>query len=241
MLIPDLYLPQSGLQAVAAKYPKNPLLTGRGPPGTHDTALATRVLSEIQSINEGEGKKVSLPIFDKSLCNGLGDRSSETITVEGPLDVFFLEGWSMGFVPLDEEDLVSRCAGEVFDTDTMYTPSHALQTLVDLNNELGDFAKEVYPPFESIIQIEPESYNYVFEWRLEQEHAMKAKNGGRGMTDDQVHAFVERYMPSYELFKDNMWEERSLVTDKPWPWYGRGIRIRYGKNREVIKVERPTS
>ena len=30
------------------------------------------------------------------------------------------------------------------------------------------------------------SYNQVYKWRLEQEHYMKARNGGKGMTDDQV-------------------------------------------------------
>ena len=30
------------------------------------------------------------------------------------------------------------------------------------------------------------SYDQVYKWRLEQEHYMKARNGGKGMTDDQV-------------------------------------------------------
>jgi len=31
-------------------------------------------------------------------------------------------------------------------------------------------------------------YEFIYEWRLQQEHNMKAKNGGRGMTDEQVVA-----------------------------------------------------
>ena len=41
------------------------------------------------------------------------------------------------------------------------------------------------------LQIKPDEaypYIHIYKWRLQQEHNMKAKNGGRGMTDEQVEA-----------------------------------------------------
>ena len=42
---------------------------------------------------------------------------------------------------------------------------------------------------------------------------MKKLNGGRGMSDDQVKAFVDRYMPAYALYGDEKGNVR-LVLDK---------------------------
>ena len=41
----------------------------------------------------------------------------------------------------------------------------------------------------ALAQIKPPDefpYAYIYKWRLQQEHHMKAKNGGKGMTDEQV-------------------------------------------------------
>ena len=42
-------------------------------------------------------------------------------------------------------------------------------------------------------KIRPEAskpYVPIYKWRLQQEHAMKAQNGGKGMTDEQVKKWV---------------------------------------------------
>jgi hypothetical protein len=225
-----LYKTNQGLKDVAAQHPDNKLLAGRGPPGTHDSELATRVLDAVKTI--ASGSIVELPIFDKSLCGGEGDRSKDTVKVQGPLDVFILEGWSMGFGPLAKEEIEKRYQSKTSQSDTSYFLDQPLSSLVTLNNYLADFATKVYAPFETIVQIEPESHKYVFEWRLEQERNMKAANGGKGMTDEQVEKFVERYMPGYELWKEGIW-------DQGCPWAGRGLRLWYGKSREIIKVDSP--
>ena len=232
-LTPDLYKTNKGLKDIAAQHPDNRLLAGRGPPGTHDPELASTILAAVQSINQNS-ETVRLPIFDKSLCGGEGDRRSDTVDINGPLDVFILEGWSMGFAALAEDELRERHNSKKSLSDTSYFLEQPLSSLITLNNYLSDFSAQVYPPFGTIVQIEPESYNYVFSWRLEQEHNMKKANGGKGMTDDQVHAFVERYMPGYELWKEGVWSRER-------PWAGKGLRLWYGKDREVIKVEVPES
>ncbi|WVQ77976.1 hypothetical protein IAT38_000057 [Cryptococcus sp. DSM 104549] len=234
--VDDLYKTHDGLQSVAQQHPDNALLAGRGPPGTHDVALAVSILEAVETINSASGNTVNLPIFDKSLCGGEGDRSKETVKVTGPIDLFILEGWSMGFAPLSESELKAAYANPKPAspaTSKTYFPNHPLSSLSTLNFYLTDFASAVYPFFSSFIQVEPVSYDYVFAWRLEQERAMKAKNGGKGMSDEQVEKFVERYMPGYELWKEGIWKEGA-------PWSGKGLRLKYGEGREIIEVGVPT-
>lgn len=225
----DLYRTHDGLEKVARDHPNNPLLAGRGPPGTHDMELASSIIRKVIHINEGNGH-VDLPVFDKSLCNGEGDRSEKTVPVDGPLDIFILEGWSVGFGPLTSSALEQRYKKK----DGKYFSKHTLESLRQLNDALIEVSQEVYPHFSVLVQVEPTSYDFVFDWRLQQEHAMKAANGGKGMTDEQVHKFVERYMPVYEV-----WGETVLAKDAPWA--GRVIRMTFGKDREVLEFETPQS
>jgi pantothenate kinase-related protein Tda10 len=225
----DTYRTHSALKKVATDHPNNPLLSGRGPPGTHDVELATSVLDAVTSINKTNGH-VDLPTFDKSLCNGEGDRSQKTIPVDGPLDVFLFEGWSVGFAPITPAELEKRYAAK----DGKYFPQHSLASLAELNGYLASFAAAIYPYFSVLVQIEPTSYEHVFTWRLQQEHAMKTANGGRGMTDDEVDRFVKRYMPAYEL-----WAGGVLNADVPWA--GKVLRLEFGKDREVLAVTTPAA
>lgn len=107
----DLYLPHSELARVASDHPYNPLLQGRGQPGTHDVPLGTQVLNSLRQINgpDAEGT-VSIPIFDKSLHSGEGDRIQQTTVVNRPLDVIIMEGWCIGFYPVPPEVIEQRYA-----------------------------------------------------------------------------------------------------------------------------------
>ncbi len=230
----DLYKTNAGLKELARRHPDNQLLSGRGPPGTHDVDLAMSVLNAVLAINNGPKSTVDLPIFEKSLCDGEGDRSSETIKLEGPIDVFILEGWSVGFGSLSADDLTKRYNEAAGSNQKRYFSEQSLESLSTINDHLSDFAMKVYPLISTVVQIEPTTYEYVFRWRLQQEHVMKAKNGGKGMTDEQVHAFVERYMPGYELWKEGIWADGA-------PWAGKGLRVFFGEEREVLRVVKPTA
>lgn len=231
--VADLYLPFPQLSALAESYPSNKLLAGRGQPGTHDLELGKAVLKSIQSIN-GTRDLVHLPIFDKSLNGGKGDRSSETVAVQPPLDVFILEGWSMGFARVEPALLQARYSegASMAESERPYFMSHSLASLLTLNDNLGPVAATLYSPFTVFIQIQPSSLEHVFRWRLQQEHRMKSLNGGQGMTDEEVKAFVERYMPGYELWSGGVTEGEHAAA-----WRGNGYRLVYGKDRDVIRVE----
>jgi pantothenate kinase-related protein Tda10 len=208
----DFYLPYKGLKELASRYPENTLLSGRGPPGTHDAPLLSTTLSAIRDINR-TAQPVALPIFDKSLNGGYGDRSSESVPVQSPLDVFLLEGWSLGFEPVSSVTDLHR-AGRV-------ASKHPESSITQINDNLAAFASHVHANFDVHIAVRPESYDYVYAWRLEQEHNMKRANGGKGMSDEEVEAFVDRYMPCYELYGTQTVARPSLV-------------LTYGRDREVV-------
>ncbi|PWN30687.1 P-loop containing nucleoside triphosphate hydrolase protein [Jaminaea rosea] len=228
--IDDLYLPFAGLEEVAQRNAGNVLLAGRGQPGTHDVELGSKILRELSGINDGSGSTVSLPIFDKSQNGGKGDRSADSVPVSSPIDVVVFEGWCLGFASLQPNALRQRYkAGAQGDT-RCYFSSHALSHLETINANLAQLERAWYPYLDAFVQLVPQTIETVFEWRLEAEHAMKAKNGGKGMTDEEVRGFVERYMPGYELFAEG-------VTQEDAPWKGRLLRIGLDERRDVTFVE----
>ncbi|KAL9936614.1 hypothetical protein V8E36_004682 [Tilletia maclaganii] len=121
--IDDLYLPHHALLELKQRHPSNRLLHGRGLPGTHDLELGASILSQLKNGEAASSTRtIRLPVYDKSLHNGAGDRLPEsawpTLTLpprsqgqEGdnpPLDLFLLEGWCLGFNSLPTSDLKQR-------------------------------------------------------------------------------------------------------------------------------------
>jgi len=84
-------------------------------------------------------------------------------------------------------------------------------------------------------------YEFIYKWRLQQEHCAKAKNGGRGMTDEQVVAFVDRYIPGYVFFGGGVqkgYQSRTAGTAVLPPWSGRGLKITIDEHRQVTNMEK---
>ncbi|OCH86087.1 P-loop containing nucleoside triphosphate hydrolase protein [Obba rivulosa] len=241
--IDDLYLPHVGLVELAAAHPQNALLKGRGQPGTHDVALGTETLEKLRCINESPNAEVRIPRFDKSLFDGEGDRV-EGALVRSPVDVVIFEGWCVGFYPVDEEEILRRWDRPVprLGEDFFEKRGFRKEDVIEVNERLREYVKwwDMLHAFIQIKPVESHPYSYIYKWRLQQEHAMKASNGGRGMTDAQVEAFVDRYIPGYVFFGDGVSDgyvdangERKLP-----PWCGHGLRIQIGENREVVNVEK---
>jgi len=44
-------------------------------------------------------------------------------------------------------------------------------------------------------QVQLASFTWIYKWRLQQEHEMKARNGGIGMDDDIVHRSAHLCIP----------------------------------------------
>lgn len=238
--IDDLYLPYAQLAALAHANPENPLLNGRGQPGTHDINLGTRLFHEIDNINTSN-TEVKLPVFDKSLHGGKGDRANTTVNIRGPVDIFILEGWCVGFYPRPSQEIERRWQSGVDGLGYNFLAERGFkkQNVLDVNGKLGPYVFW-WNYIKVFIQIKPDDihpYIYIYKWRLEQERNMKAKNGGRGMTDEQVAQFVDRYIPGYVFFGDGV--TRGYMHDsgiEAPPWSGNGLQIQIDENRDILGV-----
>ncbi|BGP42018.1 hypothetical protein JCM10449v2_006015 [Rhodotorula kratochvilovae] len=240
----DLYLPYTGLAAVAASDPSNALLAGRGQAGTHDLPLGVSLLTALKRPAPGSAP-IALPVFEKSLNGGAGDRLpvEQWVLVERPdeVDVVVFEGWMNGFRPLDPPQLLSELyelartdpaaakARLGIDYEMPFLLEHKEDHLAVVQENLKGYAA-LWDMVDTFVQIKPERMGYVWEWRLQQEHNMKAKNGGIGMTDEQVKHFIARYMPGYELFLRG-------IDDPKSTWAGKGLRVVIDKARDVLGVE----
>lgn len=249
--VQDLYLTHTELKELAKSHPSNKLLHGRGQPGTHDIDLGRRCLKDLLQINSTK-KPVQLPVFDKSQHEGEGDRSAETVTVSAPLDVVLFEGWCLGFGAIGTSELNRRRERAEYGGGKAakgpYYLTHSLESLKEIDVRLGKYEAQWYPLLDAFVQLRPvvasssstqadstkpdaAALENVFQWRLEAEHAMKATNGGKGMTDQQVRTFVERYMPGYELFSEYVVSPRA-------PWHGQGLRIDIDRSRALVNSSR---
>lgn len=166
--VDDLYLPHSGLRKLATDNPGNKLWNGRGQPGTHDVELGAYILRRLQDINaEPDGvldatarPQLVLPSFDKSKYGGEGDRAAVGTPVKPPIDIFILEGWSIGFYPLAQPDLDKMWMDVI--NNAAAAPGSLIHRAMEgirkghieaVNHALRDYVREWYGFFEVFIQV----------------------------------------------------------------------------------------
>ncbi|KAF8911481.1 P-loop containing nucleoside triphosphate hydrolase protein [Gymnopilus junonius] len=244
--IDDLYLPHEGLVSLATSNSENILWKGRGQPGTHDVDLGVQILSALKH----GASEVELPRFDKSLFGGEGDRlpmdtSGPVIKQPPPVDIVIFEGWCVGFNPISDEELLSRWNGIwTEERHKLRLEEDQMGRLVDIraiNEKLKDYAR-LWSYFDVFVQLRPlppsssdlSQHAIIYKWRLEQEHNMKALNGGRGMSDAVVKSFVDRYIPGYVFF-GNIGRDRDLpLSSSGRP--RRGMTLTLDEERRVISI-----
>lgn len=177
--VDDFYLTRQGQLDVAAANPGNRYLEHRGYPGTHDVALGERVIRELKSL--GDGDSIRVPVYDKSAHGGRGDRAPEDAwrTVTGPLDLVVLEGWMLGFAPVDDSALPDPF-------------------LAAPNEALHDYRRwsDCVDVWVTLRANDPE---YVLTWRVEAEEAMKA-SGKPGLSREAITDYIGRFLPAYRTY-----------------------------------------
>ena len=198
--VDDFYLPFAAQQALAAQHPSNPILAVRGNPGTHDLKLATDTLAGLAGL--GPGQSMAVPRYDKAAHGGRGDRADKTAwgTARGPLGLVLLEGWCLGF-----EQVASAA--------DLSSPH-----LAPVNEFLADYEAKLYGMLDAFITVRVDDVAWVFQWREQAEAALRAQ--GRGaMSEEEVKAFVDCYMPAYETYLPGLYAEptgpKSLRATKP--------------------------
>ncbi|KAH9876191.1 hypothetical protein J1614_004070 [Plenodomus biglobosus] len=232
MSLDDLYKTHDELIAQRDRNPENKLYRTRGQPGTHDEKLAGEFFKGLREYT-GEGE-LKIPSFDKSKFQGEGDRApeSEWPTLTQKPDVVVFEGWCVGFQPLPTTVIEDKFGLASSGKLPINTPAkHQLAHLLEVNSNLERYCKAFMGPqyFDFFIHIDTEDLRNVYTWRLQQEHKM-IESKGSGMSDEQVRSFVDGYMPSYELYLDQL--RRGLFEDK-----GRMVRVILDKGRVVERIE----
>ncbi|CAN7224295.1 kinase [Phenylobacterium sp. LjRoot225] len=173
----DFYLSKSARERLAQDV--HPLLATRGPPGTHDIALAGAVLEQLRRPG-----RVALPAFDKAADERAPRAAWRTVAT--PVDAVIFEGWCVG----------SRAQGAA----ALAQPVNALETEEDpdgrwrgyVNAQLDGPYQELFTKMHELVYLQPPSFEVVLGWRQEQERKLVAR-AGAGMTDAEVARFVAHY------------------------------------------------
>jgi D-glycerate 3-kinase len=219
----DLYLTHVDQVKLSKANIDNPLLQHRGQPSTHDIPLALTVFSSLKA-----NKTTKIPVFNKSLFSGQGDRVPEsewkTVNSSGskPPRIVIFEGWSVGFQSLTKEELEAKhsAAAEDMKRSTPERPyvgqlgHNTLASIATINESLKKY-EQLTSQLDGLVYINAENPQFVYTWRLEQEAGLRALHGS-GMTDEQVKRFIDGYYPAYELYKDALRRGvfRSAIQDQ---------------------------
>lgn len=234
--IDDFYLTHEAQQALANAHKENPLVQHRGEPGTHDVALLKSFFEAVR-----DGRETKVPSYDKSAYQGQGDRVSEEQwqVVNGPgqpkIQVVIFEGWCVGFRALSSAEVETKQAAAKIASNTSTQvktlQKNRLEDLLFVNENLKAY-DAVTDLLDAFIHIDAEDTGYVYDWRLQQEAALR-RDKGTGMTDEQVIKFVDGYYPAYELYTETL---RAGVFANKKGKEGSQLRLVVGKDRKVKHV-----
>jgi len=173
----DFYLTKAERAALARTV--HPLLVTRGVPGTHDRALLQMALTALLA-GQAEAR---VPRFDKAA----DDRAPEQGSIAGPVDLVLLEGWCLGARPQAEAELAA--------------PINDLERIEDVDGRwrrwvnaqlAGDYAA-LFGRLALLIFLRAPDFGVVERWRTEQEVALHAETGSRGLYDGQIKRFIDHY------------------------------------------------
>jgi D-glycerate 3-kinase len=175
--IDDFYLGKDARAWLAEKV--HPLLETRGPPGTHDVALACAVLDHLV----GPGL-TPIPAFDKAT----DERAPKGAwrTMEGPIDVIILEGWCVGALP----EPAARLEQPVNALERTSDPEGAWRAWV--NRQLAGPYQALFSRLDRLVFLCAPSFDVVRIWRGEQEEKLRERTG-EGMSEIGVGRFVAHY------------------------------------------------
>lgn len=214
MSIDDVYLTHAEQRALAARHPGNRLLEHRGYPGTHDVALGAETLRALRAA--GPGEVVALPTYDKSAHGGRGDRRPRDAwpTVTGPLDLVVLEGWMLGFPPLDGAALAGLADRDLAAAAALLPPYAGWTAELD-----------------AFVRLDPSDPHDVVRWRIDAERARRAA-GAPTLTDDEARDYVERFLPAYALWEPLLRARPPSRSGAPLP----RIEVQLGPDRAARAV-----
>ena len=198
--IDDFYLPSDEMK-LAIK--NNPWNVSRGFPGSHSVKLMYEKL-----LNWKINGELNVPVFDKSLRNGLGDRSHWRF--DNP-DLVILEGWFLGIEPCSIGIKDKHVQSAVLNSNES---AYTIKIQKSLKEYLG-----VWSLIDNIWQLKPLKFEYMNMWKSFQEKEMLLQKGN-ALQDEKLSNFLRMlnvsiphesfdFINSYALFLID--QERNLV------------------------------
>ncbi len=186
----DFYL--DGRQRSKLARQIHPLLATRGPPGTHDVALALAVLDDVLA-----GRRTRLPRFDKGRDE---PRARAQWPTAEAVDTLILEGWCLGVAPQPEAMLrqpVNRLEATE-DRDGLWR--------AHVNAACADYAP-LWQRVDWWIYIEVPGMEAVRRWRMAQEQTLAPH---RRMSKAQLDRFIAHYE------RLTQWQQVSFAARADW-------------------------
>lgn len=189
----DFYLTGAAQERLAALHSADALLQYRGNAGTHDLDLLFATMKQLRHLHT-DRRQVLIPMYDKSLRAGRGDRAPQSqwriIDADKPVDIVLLEGWMLGFEPLSDEDVSAT--------------SHGAQ-VAKINQYLKSYG-QLHDLFDAWLIIAVENTDCVYKWRQEGEMNMGLQGKPR-LSDAQIKDFVNRFMPAYHAYLPKLYRQ----------------------------------
>jgi D-glycerate 3-kinase len=174
--IDDFYLGHAEREALGRQV--HPLCATRGPPGTHEVALACDVFDALRA-----GREVALPRFDKIADDRL---PRDQWPLARGADLAILEGWFLK-TPAQPGDALRE-------------PINALERDEDpdgtwrrwCNQALADDYPPLWERLDRMLFLEGPGFEIVPQWRWQQEQSLQAQHPERrAMSHAQVMRFVQ--------------------------------------------------
>jgi len=168
--IDDFYLPSNEMKIAIRNNPWN---VSRGFPGSHSVKLMHDKLLEWKKNGE-----LNVPVFDKSLRDGLGDRSHWRS--DNP-DLLILEGWFLGTKPLSTD------INDLF-FERIKLSSHESSYRFKIQKNLKEYL-DVWSLIDNIWHLKPLKFEYMNMWKSNQEQEMLLQKGN-ALKDKKLSNFL---------------------------------------------------
>jgi D-glycerate 3-kinase len=180
----DFYLDQQQRQLLANNI--HPLFKTRGVPGTHNTELMNKVLTQLSATD----KTVALPKFNKAIDNPFPIATWQKVV--SPIDIVILEGWCWGV----EAQSVSELQQPVNELEFAEDSDQVWRTYV--NEQLQTFYQPLYKLMDYWVMLKAPDFSNVFNWRLEQEQKLATTLDSSAKLKLMDGAQIKRFIQFYQ-------------------------------------------
>ena len=179
----DIYLSKADRHTLAQTI--HPLLQTRGVPGTHDTSLGMEIIEQLKNLKAGQS--INLPRFDKAQ----DDRKpqSDWDVCSDSVDLIILEGWCVGSVAMD----INELAIPVNPLEEQEDPDGSWRR--HINHQLKNNYHRLFAELDLLLVLQAPDIDSVRRWRLEQEQKLTASSTAESQTMDEqaLLRFIQHY------------------------------------------------